>query len=164
MTARNDDRFAVNTQDGLELSTSQPDNYLGNPECVNDLVRSFFSSVFSERARYHNGADGADSAHRLSELCKSYGKVIMGMSDRYKAQPWNAPTRLGAMLRALLPDVNEYDNPGDAYFNFLAVQALNAAIALEEGHMSEDAVKANIEEVVQDAVERILGRGFQHGE
>jgi hypothetical protein len=156
---RNDnDRLEANTQDGLAMATKSPANYLGNPDVVEKLVRDFFTVVFSERSKYHQSGGGDACADRISDVCKSYGSVFMGETSEYVPQPWNHQSRLGAYLRSLLEDVNSYASPGDAYFNFLAVQALNAAIALEEGAMTEDEVKAGMQEVVDDAVNVLLGR------
>lgn len=71
--------------------------------------------------------------------------------------PWNSPARLGNFLRAVVPDVGDYATPGEAYFQYLAVQALNASIAIEEGTMSEDEVQAEMNEVVDDAVSVLMG-------
>lgn len=153
------DRLEANTQDGLALAVSAPAAYLGNPELVEQMVRDFFTVVFSERSKWHAGQASGDSVEaRIAEVCNSYGRVFMGESPSYQAQPWNNPLRLGSYLRALIPDCNRFESPGAAYFDFLAVQALNAAIALEEGAMSEDEVKAGISEVVDDAVDVLLGR------
>lgn len=160
MTERNEDtsRLDANTQDGLQLATRHPENYLGNPEVVERLVRDFFSVVFSERAKYHEHGDGDARTARIAEVCKSYGAIFMGTVAEYAAQPWNSPYRLGAYLRVLVPDVGSYSTPGEAYFNFLAVQALNASIAFEEGAITEDQVKEGMQEVVDDAVNVLLGR------
>ena len=57
----------------------------------------------------------------------------------------------------LVEDSADFESPGEAYFHFLAVQALNAAIALESG-ANEDEVKHSMSVVVADAVDVILGR------
>lgn len=147
-------------QDGLKAAAdgAADGNYLGDASVVEQLVRDFFSVVFSERAKFHESGNAEAAQNRIAEICKSYATVFMGESDAYAAQPWNSPHRLGTFLRATLPDVARYASPGIAYFNFLAVQALNAAIALEEGHMTEDEVKAGMTEVLDDAVDVLLGR------
>lgn len=151
-------QLEANTQDGLALSTRDAANYLGNPQVVEQLVRDFFVVIFSERAKFHEGGNGDAATARIKEVCKSYGDVFMGESKDYTPQPWNSPHRLGNYLRAVLTDVNSFSSPGEAYFDFLAVQALNASIALEEGAMSEDDVKAGMQEVTDDAVNVLLGR------
>lgn len=153
-------RLDVNMQDGLKAvaDNASGGNYLGDAKVVDQLVRDFFSSVFSTRAQWHETGDGDAAEKRIADLCSSYAKVFLGDSDAYVAQPWNSEHRLGVFLRATVPDVGEYATPGEAYFNFLAVQALNAAIALEEGAMDEESVQAGMTEVVNDAVDVLLGR------
>lgn len=153
-------RLDINLEDGLKAAAegAAAGNYLGDAAVVERLVRDFFSVVFSERAKFHETGNGEAAESRIAELCKSYSRVFMGESDAYVAMPWNSPHRLGNFLLATLPDARSYATPGEAYFNFLAVQALNAAIALEEGHMPEDEVKAGMTEVIDDAIDVLLGR------
>ena len=66
--------------------------------------------------------------------------------------------RLGAFIRATVEDTGDFASPGEAYFNFLALQGLEAAIALEGGSMPEEQVQGQLTEVVQDAVDVLLGR------
>ena len=155
----NNDRDSVNSQDGLKLAVDGVlgGNYLGDPAVVDQLVRDFMSEVFSARAAWHQSSDDAAAEQRVLHLCKQYGAVIMGEGSAHVAQPWNSPHRLGAMLRVLVEDAADFASPGEAYFHFLAVQALNAAIALESGS-GEDDVKRQMSEVVVDAVDVILGR------
>ncbi|MEN6544467.1 MAG: hypothetical protein ABFE07_00325 [Armatimonadia bacterium] len=158
-------RLDVNMQDGLRAAAegTQSGNYLGDAKVVDQLVRDFMSVVFSERAKFHETGEGDGASARINQLCSSYGKVFMGESDAYVAQPWNSIHRLGNFLRAM-PDVaflmkdSEIDAPCEAYFHFLAVQALSAAIALEQGEQTEEQVKAGLTEVVHDAVDVLLGR------
>lgn len=152
-------RLDINLEDGLKAAAegASSGNYLGDPKVVDQLVRDFMSVVFSERAKWHEGGDGKAAEARINEVCASYGKVFMGQSPAYVAMPWNSEHRLGAYLRAVVPDAGDYDNPGEAYFQFLAVQALNAAIAVEEG-VSEEQIKSELTDVVNDAVDVLLGR------
>jgi hypothetical protein len=154
-----DSRLDVNMQDGLQAVAegTRSGNYLGDAKVVEQLVRDFLMIVFSERAKFHDSRDGKGAIERINDLCQSYGKVFMGESDAYVAQPWNSPHRLGNFLRATVPDVGDYATPGEAYFQFLAVQALNASIALEDGHMTEEQVQQGLTEVVHDAVDVLIG-------
>ena len=156
---KNIDRAAVNAADGFALAVgAAPERYLGNPDAVEKLVREFMALVFNSRATWHKDGDGAGAEARINSACKRCGAVIMGRSSTHDAQPWNSPARLGVLLRSLLADTESFGgDPGEAYFHFLAAQALNAAIAIEEG-MAEEDVKKNTSEVVQDAIEVILGR------
>lgn len=154
-------RLDINLEDGLKAAAegTQSGNYLGDAKVVDQLVRDFMSAVFSARAQWHETGDGEAAERRIAEVCASYGQVILGKSDAYVAQPWNSEHRLGTFLRATVPDIAEFGgDAGAAYFNFLALQALAAAIALEEGEQTEDQVKAGINEVVHDAVDVLLGR------
>lgn len=160
MAANNEDRSAVNSQDGLAqaVTGSAAGDYLGDPRVVDQLVRDFMTAVFSSRADWHQDGDDAGATGKITLLCKKYGDVFMGRSNVYSAQPWNSPHRLGAYLRAAVEDSGDFEDMGEAYFHFLAVQALNASIALEQETMTEDQVKAGMTEVVEDAVEVLLGR------
>lgn len=154
------DRLENNQRDGLKLAVdgAKTNNYLGDPTVVDQLVRDFMSVVFSTRAQYHQDGDDAGAEHRIADMCRRYGEIFMGDSKAHVAMPWNAPHRLGAYLRATVEDANDYGSPGEAYFNFLAVQALNAAIALEQEAMSEVEVQSGLSDVVADAVDVLLGR------
>lgn len=161
----NNDRIAANSEDGLKLAVDGVlgGNYLGDPVVVDQLVRDFMGAVFSARAEWHESGDASAAEQRIGHLCKQYGAVILGQGAGHTAQPWNSPHRLGAMLRVLVEDSADFESPGEAYFHFLAVQALNAAIALESG-ANEDEVKHSMSVVVADAVDVILGRrGGGHG-
>lgn len=155
-----DNRLDVNMQDGLAAAAAGTDrhNYLGDAQVVNQLVRNFFAGVFSERAKFHQGGNDEGATAAIEQLCRHYASIFMGESGGYVAQPWNSPHRLGIFLRVVTPDVNDYPTPAEAYFNFLALQALEAAIALEEGHMTDAEVQAGMTEVVEDAVEVLLGQ------
>jgi hypothetical protein len=152
-------RLDENMQDGLKAVSDgvKGGNYLGDPVVVDQLVRDFFSVIFSERAKWHETGDTEAVQNRITEVCRSYGIVFMGESSAYVAQPWNSVHRLGAYLTATVEDAGDFASPGEAYFNFLAVQALNASMAMEDGSMTEDEVKAGMTDVVTDAVNVLLG-------
>lgn len=155
-----DDRLKANSQDGFAAAVAgvAGQNYLGDPAVAEGLVRDFLTTVFTVRASWNEGGDGAAAQAKLATLCQRYGAVFMGESPAYVAQPWNSPHRLGCYLRAAVADAGDFASPCEAYFHFLAVQALNAAIALEEGTLAEEVVKASMNEVVDDAVDVLLGR------
>jgi hypothetical protein len=157
-------RLDVNMEDGLKAAAegTVSGNYLGDARLVEQMVRDFMSTVLSERSKWHETADGTAAEARINELCASYGQVFLGNSTADVAQPWNSLYRLGAYLRAALSDPGKFDNPVEAYFQHLAVQALNAAIDLEEG-ANEEHVKSQLTEIVEDAVDILLGsKAGQH--
>ena len=153
-------RLDINLEDGLKAAADSVNggNYLGDAKLVDQLVRDFMSSVFSARAQWHETGSAKEAQDRIAQLCRSYGAVFMGDSPAYVAQPWNSEHRLGAFLRSLIDDVDDFANPGEAYFNFLALQALGAAMTLETGEQPEEQVQAGLSEVVADAVDVLLGR------
>lgn len=153
-------RLDKNMEDGLAAVSEGvgKGNYLGDPALVEQLVRDFFVIIFSERSKFHENSDGAAAEAAIDDACRRYAKVFMGESKSYVAQPWNSPHRLGNFLRATVPDVGDYESPGIAYFNFLAVQGLNASIALESGEVAEEEVQAEMTAVIDDAVDVLLGR------
>jgi hypothetical protein len=155
----NNDRATANSKDGLQQAVDGVlgGNYLGDPVVVDQLVRDFMAEVFSARAAWHESGDGNAAVGRINHLCKQYGAVILGEGTGHVAQAWNSPHRLGAMLRVLVPDAADFDSPGEAYFQFLATQALRAAVATEEGATEAD-VQRDLTAVVADAVDVILGR------
>lgn len=154
------ERLDPNTQDGLQAAVdgAQRGNYLGDPEVVGHLVGEFFSKVFAARARWHENGDDVAATSYVERLCRDFAATFMGQGTVYSPQPWNAPGRLGVYLRAVTPDVADYDTPAEAYFNYLATQALEASINLEAEAMTEAEVQAGMVEVVGDAVDVLLGR------
>jgi hypothetical protein len=154
------DNLEANRRDGLQTAVDgiETNNYLGDPQVINHLVREFLGAVFTERAKFHQDGDGDASSARIAAMCARNAQIVMGENSSYAAQPWNSPHRLGIYLRVTTPDVADYATPAEAYFNFLALQALEASINLEEGAMTEEEVQAGLTEVVDDAVDVLLGR------
>lgn len=152
-------KFEPPMLDGLKTSADclASGHSLGDAKLVEQLVRHFMFEVFSQRSKFHTTGDGTAAETWINQLCASYGDLFMGNNKQYVATAWNSRYQLGAYLRAVVPDVADFSTPCEAYFQFLAVQALNAAIALENGD-SEDRVKAELAEVVDDAMNVLLGR------
>lgn len=155
--SNSEERIVINTKDGLAAATSGVDSYLGNPNTVTQMVRDFFVVVFSARSKFQEDGDGDAATRRINSACLEYGARFLGEDANYKPMPWNSIHRLGNFLRATVPDVGDFETPGEAYFHFLAAQALSAAIALENGEQSENDVKAGMNEVVDDAVSVLMG-------
>lgn len=149
-----------NKDDGLQLAVDgvTGGNYLGDPTVVEQLVRDFMTGIFSARAAWHADSDGKAAEDRIDHLCKQYGGIFMGESHAHVPMAWNSPHRLGSFIRATVADHADFGSPGEAYFHFLALQALQASIALEQETMGEQEVQAELTTVVQDAVEVLLGR------
>lgn len=149
-----------NEQDGLALSTAPQSQgrYLGDPAVVNRLVRDFAQRVLELRSRWHESGGAADPTEHIEALCRSYGDIFLGRDKSYVAQPFNAPNRLGVVMRLLVKPGPEFDDPGVAFFNWFALQVLHAAVELEGG-TAEDYVKRELDAVTRDVVGRLLGTG-----
>lgn len=157
MSRQAENRLQANTSDGLAIASSSSSTYLGNPVVTTQLVRDFFALVFSARAKFQGSGRGVAATNEINNACKEFGQRFFGEDDKYAPMPWNSPHRLGNFLRATVENVGEYDSPCEAYFHFLAMQALSAAVSLEEGQMTEDQVKAGISAVIDDAVSVLMG-------
>jgi hypothetical protein len=125
---------------------------------VDRLVRAFLAAVFQARALWNESGDGSTAEASIGRLAAQNATIFLGEAPAFQAMPWNSPHRLGIYLRAVVEDADDHPSSAEAYFHFLAVQALNASMALEEGAMSEQEVQANLTEVVEDAVDVLLGR------
>ena len=148
----------LNDQDGLKLSIC-PDSrgrYLGDPAVVSELVRGFAAHILTLRSEWHAAPDDEkiDPTEEIQQLGVKLGDVFLGRDARYVPQPFNAPNRLGAVMRALVPTSGD---PGAAFFEWLALQVVRAAMELEAGG-DEAGVRAQLESITSDVIERLLGR------
>lgn len=147
-----------NDIDGLKLSTDPASRgrYLGDPAVVSELVRGFASHILTLRAEWHLAPDDEkiDPTEEIEQLGAALGDVFLGRNASYVAQPFNAPNRLGVLMRGLVPTAGE---PGAAFFAWYALQVVKASIEMEKGG-DEEAVFQQLEAITSDVVERLLGR------
>lgn len=138
------------------VSTGKPS--LGVLLVVSHLVREFVKYVLDTRAAWHRGEnDARDPLGRIEAEARLLGDIFLGRDDRFDAQPWNTPNRLGNVLKVMLPEeTKHYGDPGAALFMWLALQALSAAEFIEQGG-SEHQARQRLDPIVDDVTQRLLG-------
>lgn len=141
----------------MEIATLPPSrgNDLADPAVVSDLVRGFVSHILILRSEWHEAPDDEkiDPTEEIEDLARKLGDVFLGRHPGYVPQPFNAPLRLGVLMRHLVPTKGD---PGRAFFDWLALQVVKAAIEMELGAAEAD-VQRELETIVADFIARLLG-------
>ena len=138
------------------VATGKPS--LGQLQVVSWIVRHFVQDVLKRRAAFHAGEAGAsDPLPSIEREARELGAIFLGKDPRFDAQPWNDPKRLGMTFAVLLPEeTKHYGDSGTALFMWLAAQTAEAAAALEGG-MAEADVRTELDGIVSDVTDRLLG-------
>jgi len=140
-----------------DLATLPPSggNDLADPCVVSDLVRGFVSHILILRSEWHEAPadEKIDPTEEIEALAGLLGQVFLGENPAYVATQFNAPHRLGALMRALVPTSGD---AGQAFFDWLALQTVRAALELEAGG-DEAAVHGQLDAIVADVIGRLLG-------
>ena len=138
------------------VSTGKPS--LGDLHTVSWIVRHFAKFVFDRRAAFLAGEPGAeDPLPAIEAEARLLGDIILGRDDRFDAQPWNTPNRLGNVLKVLLPEEDEhYGDPGAALFMWVAYQLSEMSHVIEQGG-SESETRTAIDDMLNDVTARLLG-------
>jgi hypothetical protein len=138
------------------VSTGKPS--LGVFPIVSRIVREYVKNVLEIRSAFNLGQGGADAPLvEIEAAARHWGNVFLGRDNRFDAQPWNTPNRLGMTLTMLFPEeTKHYGDPGAAAFMWLAGQTLQASQFMEGGG-SEDEARAKLEPVVEDFEQRLIG-------
>jgi hypothetical protein len=89
-------------QDDL-VSTCKPS--LNNLSAVSQIVREYVKDVLNVRAEFNLGQGGAGlPLAKIETAASRMGKVFLGRDNRFDAQPWNTPNRIGMTLAMLFPE------------------------------------------------------------
>jgi len=138
------------------IATGKPS--LGDLHVVSWLVRHFAQAVLIKRAAFHAGEDGAhDPLPAIETEARQMAVAFQGHDDRFDAQPWNTPARIGNLFRVLCPDeTRQYGDPVQGFFMWIAGQLLAMTMAIESGEPEAD-IKPKIDAMLDDATQRLLG-------
>lgn len=141
---------------GFKPPGSRPS--LGNPDVVRALVSEFAQQVVGVRRAYNEDKlSDQQSLDRIHELSVEYGRIVMGVGSGYEPLPWHDPARLGRRIRLVLPAEEGIEDPGELLFFSIASSLIDLAVLHEDGHMSDDDVKAKVDEMLSDTANLILG-------
>lgn len=138
------------------VATGKPS--LGDLHTVSWLVRNFAKFVLERRADFHAGKAGAENPiPAIESEAELLGGIFQGKDERFDAQPWNTPARVGNLCRVLCPDeTRQYGDPAKGFFMWTAAQVIASAQAIEGGS-PEAEVKPKIDALMDDVTERLLG-------
>lgn len=155
---KTDKSFPVQDPDQFVIEpVSKDKHYLGNAKVVHRFVGSFAESVIRAYDGFLAGkANGEDVQAEIEKLIKEYGDAFMGRDERFEIAPWQGIRMRGKLLYALDGAMNGDDDPGDAWFRFLSLQCIKAAIAMAKG-MPQEVAGAKLKEILDDARARMLG-------
>lgn len=144
-------------QDDLGFSLSAKPS-LGNPDVVRGLVSEFAGQVVGVRKDYNEDrVDGAGAQDMIRELAREYGRIVMGLDDRYEAMPWNDPSRLGRRIRLVAPAIDGVDDPGEMLFVNVGTSLMTIAAAHEQGRLSDEDGERHTKAMLEDTANLILG-------
>lgn len=139
----------------MELSTLPPSrgNDLADPGVVSDLVRGFVSHILILRSEWHEAPDDEriDPTEEVETLAWTMGQVFLGKHPEYLASPFNVRHRLGVLMEQLVPTTGD---PGQAFFEWLALQTMRASLEVEAGGDEADAHR-QLEAIVADVISRL---------
>lgn len=131
---------------------------LGNADVVRGLLSEFSGEVVGVRKDYNMGKiDGDLAQQRIRELAQEYGRIIMGMDDRYESLPWNDHGRLGRRIKLVVPAIDGVDDPGEMLFVTIGTSLMSIAAAHEAGRLSDEDGEKNTKEMLEDAALLIAG-------
>lgn len=144
-------------QEDLGFSLSSKPS-LGNADVVRGLVSEFAGEVVSARKDYNLGkVEGGQAQERVRELAREYGRIVMGLDDRYDALPWNDPGRLGRRIKLVVPAVEGVDDPGELLFLTVGTSLTSIAAAHEQDRLSDAEGEKHTKEMLEDTANLILG-------
>lgn len=132
--------------------------YLGDAKVAHGFVGAFAHDVMLNYDRFLSGkAPGAEVLAEIRALVKCYGDALMGRDDHYQIAAWQGKRLKGKFLAAL-PKMKGDDEPGEAMFDYLALQCVKASLSLRDGKRSDEEIGEMLREILDDAVGRILGQ------
>jgi hypothetical protein len=157
MTRRN-----ANPVDGLALAAAagtKGENYLGDADVVDRLVRDFLASCISVNAEFQTGAIDGDAAEvQLVNLAKRYADIFLGQSKAYKPMPWNSPRRLEFFLRAKKPPhLEDHARATDAFFACHGTAAIQLSMMADKHELSESEAQHELTTIRNQMTRALLG-------
>lgn len=131
---------------------------LGNVDVVRGLVSEFAAQVVDVRKQYNlDKLTGEQAQHRIQDLAREYGNIVMGRDDRYFALPWNDPSRLGRRIKLVVPAIDGVAEPGELLFLTVGSSLAALAAAHEAGRVTDADGEQHAKEMLEDTANLILG-------
>lgn len=143
---------------GFDFQAPPKGAYLGNHNTVAQLVNQFAHDVLGVHHDFITGKGGAASAQpKIEAMAKRMGDIFMGRkADEFTPADWNKPSRLGVKLRHAVDSITGNEDPGEAYFKWLALQIVRCGVSMERGMAAEQAGPM-LRAILDDAIGRLLG-------
>lgn len=131
---------------------------LSSLEDVGAIVQRFAAATLADYNKFGNEEVSRDEAMgSIHARAAEVGGIFMGKDPAYHATEWNSENRLGAHIRA--QDAIKFkfqgQDPGEAFFEFLALQVVHAANELQGGQES-DVVGLKLQSVVRSSVKFLM--------
>lgn len=132
--------------------------YLGSPEVIDSLVRSFLGRVVDVRKQYlQDEIPPEDAKTKVLDLAGQYAAVVMGQSEEYGASAWNSPDQLGEFLSMMLDGVSPADS-AEVFFTRMAADLLNQILIPSENEQIDDETgQFRVDVLVEESVNALQG-------
>lgn len=130
------------------------DKDLGDPAFVSHLVRGFASHILTLRSEWHAAPDDEkiDPTEEIQEMAVELGDVFLGRRPEYRAHSFNSRSRLGVLMRHVVPTTGD---PGSPFFDWYALQVVRASMEMEAGGGEAD-VFGQLESITSDVIGRLI--------
>jgi len=126
---------------------------------VGAIVQKFVADVLKDYDSFGKGVATRDDAMAAIRLKATVlGDAFMGKDPTFYATEWNTPDRLGAHVRAQRSVKFEEpsQDPGQAFFLFLATQVVKSANDLHGGDEDPEWVGFMLQRAVKSAIKFLL--------
>ena len=132
--------------------------YLGDHATVAYLVNKFASDILTVYDDFTHGKGGAANAQpKIEAMAKEMGDIFMGRKpEQYTPTEWQRPSRLGVRLRHAVDSITGSEDPGEAYFKWLALQVVRCGISLDRG-MAREQAGPMLRHMLDRTISRLLG-------
>lgn len=145
-------------EEDLGFTPPGPLPSLGDLGVVSGLVSEFASEVVAARRAYNEDKlTDQQALARIHDLAREYGAIVVGADDRYQSLPWNSVQRLGRRIQRVVPAIDGVTDPGELLFLTIGSSLIDLAAEHEEDRMSDEDVKAKVDEMLVDTVDLIMG-------
>lgn len=138
------------------IATDKP--YLGSPEVIDSLVRSFLGRVIDVRKQYlQDEITPKEAEEKVLYLAGQYAAIVMGKNDEYGASAWNSPEQLGDFLAMMLDGVPPEES-AEAFFVRMAADLLNhVLIPAENEQIDDEAGQFRVDVIIEESVNALQG-------
>jgi hypothetical protein len=138
------------------ISGSKP--FLGSPDVLDALVRSFLGKLVDIRIAYNSDQiEGTEASKQIAALCESHAATVTGRNADYEAAKWNSDEQLGAFLAAMFTDVAA-DRGAHTFFYKLAGDFITGVIIpAENEELTDESGSFRTDVLVEEAVAALQG-------